>query len=75
MWTIASFKLFIQCRGNTMSLKTGYKQVAMPHQLIEEVQHYIETHKEEGYMSVPEFIREAIRIHLAIKNDQLEKKQ
>ena len=55
-----------------VSLKTGYKQVAMPQELIEQVQQYIETHKEQGYMSVPEFIREAIRIHLTLKKENIE---
>ncbi len=58
-----------------MSLKTGYKQIAIPYKLIEEVQNFIDTHKEQGYMSVPEFIREALRVHLAVKNNQSEKVQ
>ena len=54
-----------------MSLKTGYKQVAMPQELVEEIQKYIDTHKEQGYKSVPEFVREAIRMHLQAKEQEL----
>lgn len=51
----------------TMSLKTGFKQVALPVELVGQVGEYIQEHKEEGYMSIPEFIREAVRMHLKEK--------
>ena len=43
----------------------------MPQELVEEIQKYIDTHKEQGYKSVPEFVREAIRMHLQAKEQEL----
>ena len=51
-----------------MSKTTEYKQVALPAELIEEIKKYIDTNKQQGYMSVPEFIREAIRFYLRESN-------
>ena len=52
-----------------MSLKTGYKQIALPVDLVLEIQKFIDSHPEQGYMSVPEFVREAIRIYLKQKQN------
>ncbi len=41
--------------------KRGYRIVGLPNALIERIEGYIETHKEEGFTSIPEFIRQAIR--------------
>ena len=47
-----------------MSLKTGYKQVALPSQLVDDVKEFTDKHPNLGYKSTPEFIREAIRYYL-----------
>jgi metal-responsive CopG/Arc/MetJ family transcriptional regulator len=47
-----------------MSKATGYKQVALPAELVDEIKKFVEKNKHHGYMSVPEFIREAIRFYL-----------
>lgn len=47
-----------------MSLKTGFKQVALPAELVDHIGQYINEHTEQGYMSIPEFVREAVRMHL-----------
>ena len=39
----------------------GYRQVSLPIPLIERIDKYIHNHKEEGFTSIPEFIRQAIR--------------
>ncbi|MHA1276465.1 MAG: ribbon-helix-helix domain-containing protein [Candidatus Helarchaeota archaeon] len=39
----------------------GYRQVSLPIPLIERIEKYINSHKEEGFTSIPEFIRQAIR--------------
>ncbi len=39
----------------------GYRQVSLPIPLIERIEKYINNHKEEGFTSIPEFIRQAIR--------------
>jgi metal-responsive CopG/Arc/MetJ family transcriptional regulator len=39
----------------------GYRQVSLPIPLIERIEKYISNHKEEGFTSIPEFIRQAIR--------------
>lgn len=39
----------------------GYRQVSLPIPLIERIEKYITDHKEEGFTSIPEFIRQAIR--------------
>lgn len=54
-----------------MSLKRGYKQVAIPSDLANEIENYITKHSEEGYMSIPEFIREAIRMDLKSKSSEV----
>ncbi len=48
----------------------GYRQVSLPIPLIERIEKYINNHKEEGFTSIPEFIRQAIRekIERATKN-------
>ena len=47
-----------------MSIKTGYRQIALPMQLVEDIENFTKTHKHLGYKSTPEFIREAIRFYL-----------
>ena len=49
----------------------GYRQVSLPIPLIERIEKYITNHKEEGFTSIPEFIRQAIRekIERATKNE------
>jgi len=47
-----------------MGTNAGYKHVALRVELVRQIENYIQEHKEEGYMSVPEFIREAIRMNL-----------
>ena len=47
-----------------MSIKTGYRQFALSSDLIEEIESFTETHKNLGYKSTPEFIREAIRFYM-----------
>jgi metal-responsive CopG/Arc/MetJ family transcriptional regulator len=39
----------------------GYRQVSLPIPLVERIDKYISSHKEEGFTSIPEFIRQAIR--------------
>ncbi|NVM31459.1 MAG: hypothetical protein HWN65_21655 [Candidatus Helarchaeota archaeon] len=39
----------------------GYRQVSLPIALIERIEKYLANHKEEGFTSIPEFIRQAIR--------------
>jgi hypothetical protein len=39
----------------------GYRQVSLPIPLIERIERYISDHKDEGFTSIPEFIRQAIR--------------
>ncbi|MHA1358090.1 MAG: ribbon-helix-helix domain-containing protein [Candidatus Helarchaeota archaeon] len=39
----------------------GYRQVSLPHELIEAIENFINNHKELGFTSVPEFIRQSIR--------------
>ena len=39
----------------------GFRQVSLPIHLIGRIRKYLENHKEEGFTSVPEFIRQAIR--------------
>ena len=48
----------------------GYRQVSLPIPLIERIATYITNHKEEGFTSIPEFVRQAIREKLerAAKN-------
>ena len=47
-----------------ISQNSRHKQIALRYELVDDIQKYINTHLEEGYISVPEFIREAIRYHL-----------
>ncbi|NVM27783.1 MAG: hypothetical protein HWN65_02985 [Candidatus Helarchaeota archaeon] len=49
----------------------GYRQVSLPIPLIERIEKYINNHKDEGFTSIPEFIRQAIRekIERATKKD------
>ncbi len=39
----------------------GYRQVSLPIPLIERIEKYLGEHKEQGFTSIPEFIRQAIR--------------
>lgn len=39
----------------------GYRQVSLPIPLIERIDKFIKKHKEEGFTTIPEFIRQAIR--------------
>jgi metal-responsive CopG/Arc/MetJ family transcriptional regulator len=39
----------------------GYRQVSLPIPLIERIEKYLDAHKEEGFTSIPEFIRQAVR--------------
>jgi len=39
----------------------GYRQVSLPIPLVERIEKYIDNHKEEGFTSIPEFIRQALR--------------
>ena len=39
----------------------GYRQVSLPIPLVERIEKYLDAHKEEGFTSIPEFIRQAIR--------------
>ena len=39
----------------------GYRQVSLPIPLVERIEKYINNHKDEGFTSIPEFIRQAIR--------------
>jgi len=39
----------------------GYRQVSLPIALVARIEKYIEDHKEEGFTSIPEFIRQAVR--------------
>lgn len=47
-----------------MSIRTGYRQIALPMQLVSDIENFTDTHKHLGYKSTPEFIREAIRFYL-----------
>ncbi len=47
-----------------MSIRTGYRQIALPMQLVGDIEDFTGTHKHLGYKSTPEFIREAIRFYL-----------
>lgn len=39
----------------------GYRQVSLPIPLVERIETYITAHKDEGFTSIPEWIRQAIR--------------
>lgn len=39
----------------------GYRQVSLPIALIARIEKYLDGHKDEGFISIPEFIRQAIR--------------
>lgn len=39
----------------------GYRQVSLPIPLIERIEKYLANHKDEGFTSIPEFIRQAVR--------------
>ncbi len=39
----------------------GYRQVSLPIPLIERIEKFLGAHKDEGFTSIPEFIRQAIR--------------
>jgi metal-responsive CopG/Arc/MetJ family transcriptional regulator len=39
----------------------GYRQVSLPIPLIERIDKYMNEHKSDGFTSIPEFIRQAIR--------------
>lgn len=47
----------------------GYRQVSLPIPLIERIGKYIEDHKGEGFTSIPEFIRVALREKLGYAED------
>lgn len=47
-----------------MSLRTGYRQVALPAQLVDDIKSFMSKNPQLGYKSAPEFIREAIRFYL-----------
>ncbi len=47
-----------------MSIRTGYRQVALPLHLVDDIENFTNSHKHLGYKSTPEFIREAIRFYL-----------
>ncbi len=47
-----------------MSIRTGYRQVALPMHLVGEIEDFTNSNKQLGYKSTPEFIREAIRFYL-----------
>lgn len=47
-----------------MSIKTGYRQIALPIHLVNDIESFIKSNKQLGYKSTPEFIREAIRFYL-----------
>lgn len=45
-----------------MALKErGYRQVSLPIPLIQRIEKFLTEHKEEGFTSIPEFIRQALR--------------
>jgi metal-responsive CopG/Arc/MetJ family transcriptional regulator len=44
-----------------MLRERGYRQVSLPIALVERIDGYIKTNPNQGYTSVPEFIRQAIR--------------
>lgn len=39
----------------------GYRQVSLPIPLIKGIERFLEENKDRGYVSIPEFIRAAIR--------------
>ena len=45
----------------------GYRHLSLPVPLIEQIEEYIKSHKEDGFLSVPDFIKEAITERLEIK--------
>ena len=54
-----------------MSIRTGYRQVALPMHLVNDIETFTKSHKNLGYKSTPEFIREAIRFYLReLKNQE-----
>ena len=55
-----------------MSLRTGYRQVALPMQLVDDIKDFTDSNPNLGYKSTPEFIREAIRFYLRELKDQPE---
>jgi len=59
-----------------MSLKTGYKQIALPVDLVNSIEKFITKNPQMGYKSTPEFIREAIRMYLRkLESEKRDKKQ
>ena len=44
-----------------MLRERGYRQVSLPIALVEKIEEYLDKNPEQGFTSVPEFIRQAIR--------------
>jgi len=42
----------------------GYKTVALPEEIVNAIRHAISKHKDLGFKSVPEFVKDAIRRRL-----------
>ena len=58
-------------KGTSVSIKSGYRQFALPTDLIEDIESFTNNHRNLGYKSTPEFIREAIRFYLReLKNQE-----
>lgn len=47
----------------------GYRQVSLPIPLIERIGKYLNEHKSEGFTSIPEFVRQAIREKISDAED------
>ena len=45
----------------------GYRQVSLPILLVQRIEEYIKEHEEEGYTSVPDFIKKLIRKKVGLK--------
>lgn len=49
-----------------------HQSVILPPELLNEVEHFIQTHKRRGYTTKEEFIRQAIRFFLKLENGEYE---
>lgn len=51
----------IQEKHQGVLAQRGYRQVSLPSAMIRKIEKYLEKNKDEGFTSVPDFIRSAIR--------------
>ena len=47
--------------GKTKTVKTEYEKVSLPKEMVSEIKRIIETDKRIGFVSVQEFVKDAVR--------------